>query len=300
MTDWIIRLLETPEEMQEVEQLQRLVWPGSDIDVTASTLLLTAAHNGGLVLGAYIGEKLVGMLFGFPGLYEVPDGPRPKHCSHQMGIHPDYRNMGIGFALKRAQWQMVRKQGLDRITWTYDPLLSANAHLNIAHLGAVCSTYLREAYGQMRDGLNVGLPSDRFQVDWWVNTTRVERRLGNRPRLELGLDHYEQAHIQMLYDVSLTTRVDSPVTFVRPPEDFAIPDRSMVLAEIPPDFLKLKTADFELAHAWRIFTREVFEACFNAGYLVTDFIYDTAGNRPRSLYVLTHGESTLGDLTVEK
>lgn len=298
MSDWIIRLLETPDEMQQVEQLQRLVWPGSDIDVTAAPLLLTTAHNGGLVLGAYIGEKLVGMLFGFPGLYDVPDGPRPKHCSHQMGIHPDYRNLGIGFALKRAQWQMVRKQGLDRITWTYDPLLSANAHLNIARLGAVCNTYLREAYGPMRDEMNAGLPSDRFQVDWWVNTMRVERRLSNLARRELGLDHYEQAQTPTLYEVSFPTQAGS--TLIRPPGHFGIPDGSLLLAEIPPDFLKLKAADFELALAWRLFTREMFEACFNAGYLVTDFIHDTSGERPRSLYVLTYGESTLGDLTVGK
>ena len=90
-----------------------------------------------------------------------------------------YRDSGIGFALKRAQWQMVRHQDLDHITWTYDPLLSRNAYLNIARLGAVCSTYRRSEYGEMRDGLNVGLPSDRFQVDWWLNSHRVQRRSAN-------------------------------------------------------------------------------------------------------------------------
>src|SRR5258706_5253585 len=300
MTEWTVRLLETPEEIEQVEQLQRLVWPGSDLDVVPAHVLLTAAHNGGLVLGAYIGEQLVGLLFGFPGLYEVPDGPRPKHCSHQMGVHPDYRSTGIGFALKRAQWQMVRKQGLDRITWTYDPLLSINAHLNIARLGAVCNTYLRDAYGQMRDGMNAGLSSDRFQVDWWINTIRVEQRLSRRPRRELGFDHYDQAHTRILYDVSPAARTDSPAALVCPPEDFTVPDESLLLAEIPTDFLRLKAADVELANAWRVFTRELFETCFKAGYLITDFIYDTSGQRPRSLYVLTHGESTLGDLTVAK
>jgi predicted GNAT superfamily acetyltransferase len=178
--------------------------------------------------------------------------------------------------------------------------LSANAHLNIARLGAVCNTYLREAYGQMRDEMNAGLPSDRFQVDWWVNTMRVERRLSSLARRELALDHYEQAHTPALYDVSLTAQANSPTTFIRPPGHFTITDGSLLLAEIPPDFLKLKAADFELAHAWRVFTRELFEACFNAGYLVTDFIHDTSGERPRSLYVLTYGESTLGDLTIGK
>ena len=82
-----------------------------------------------------------------------------------MGIHPDQRNSGIGFASKRAQWQMVRHQGLDHITWTYDPLLSRNAYLNIAKLGAVCNTYRRSEYGDMRDGLNVGCPPT---ASWWI------------------------------------------------------------------------------------------------------------------------------------
>ncbi len=80
---------------------------------------------------------------------------------------------------------MVRHQGLSHITWTYDPLLSRNAQLNIAKLGAVCNTYLQAEYGTLRDGLNAGLPSDRFQVDWWLRSRRVERRLSRRSRADL-------------------------------------------------------------------------------------------------------------------
>ena len=281
-----IRLLETIEEMEQVEELQRLVWPGSETDVVPAHLLITLAHNGGLVLGAYDGEKMVGLAFGFPGLYTVPDGPRPKHCSHELGVHPDYRNAGLGFALKRAQWQMVRQQGLDRITWTYDPLLSPNAHLNIARLGTVCNTYLREVYGQMRDGLNAGLPSDRFQVDWWLNTRRVERRLGRQSRPAAELAQYEAADIRALYPVTF-----SPAGWPQPPADFTIPGEALLLAEIPSDFMQLKADDFELARAWRMFSRAIFEASFSAGYIVTDFIYDKTESR--SLYVLTNGQSTL-------
>ena len=168
-----IRLLESAEDMTAVEELQRQVWPGSETDVVPAHLLVTAIHNGGLVFGAFMEERMVGFVFGFPGLEKTPDGPRAKHCSHMMGIHPLYRDAGVGYALKRAQWQIVRKQGLNHITWTYDPLISRNAYLNIARLGAVCNTYLKLEYGEMRDGLNLGLPSDRFQVDWWVNTKRV-------------------------------------------------------------------------------------------------------------------------------
>jgi predicted GNAT superfamily acetyltransferase len=282
-----IRILETAEEMEQLEELQRQVWPGSETDVIPVHLLVTLAHNGGLVLGAYEDEKMVGLLVGFVGLYDVPDGPRPKHCSHELGVLPEARNAGVGFALKRAQWQIVRQQGLDRITWTYDPLLSRNAHLNIARLGAVCNTYLRSEYGEMHDGLNAGLPSDRFQVDWWVGTRRVERRLSRHPRPALTLADFEAADAQALY------QVDSAGDFIRPPAHFTISEGPLLLAEIPSDFLQLKAANFELARAWRFFSREMFETCFSAGYLVTDFIFDKSGDLPRSFYVLTHGEATM-------
>jgi len=280
----VIRLLESPEDMTSVEELQRAVWPGSETDVVPAHMLITATHNGGLVIGAFIEDQIIGFVFGFPGIEFIPDGPRPKHCSHMMGIHPNHRDSGVGFALKRAQWQMVRHQGLDHITWTYDPLLSRNAYLNIAKLGAVCNTYRRSEYGDMRDGLNAGLPSDRFQVDWWVNTRRVELRLSKRARRPLKLENFSKADLQPLYTPS------SGISgLIQPPEHFSTLEGRLVLAEIPSDFSALKDADFSLARDWRFFSREVFETAFAAGYIVTDFVYDQS----RSFYVLANGESTL-------
>jgi len=280
----VIKLLESPEDMSSVEELQRAVWPGSETDVVPAHVFITAIHNGGLVIGAFVEHQLVGFVFGFPGLESTPDGPRPKHCSHMMGILPKHRDSGIGFALKRAQWQMVRHQGLDHITWTYDPMLSRNARLNVAKLGAVCNTYRREEYGEMRDGLNAGLPSDRFQVDWWINTRRVQTRLGKRPRHPLKLDHFSKAELQPLY-TPLTETSNLP----HPPEHFATLEGRLLLAEIPSNFNALKELDFALARDWRFFSREVFETAFAGGYIATDFIYDSG----RSFYVLSHGESTL-------
>jgi predicted GNAT superfamily acetyltransferase len=284
MSDFTIKILETPEEMTRVEDLQRAVWPGSETDVVPAHVFIAAIHNGGLVLGAFTNNQLIGFVFGFPGLETTPDGPRAKHCSHMMGIHPDHRDSGIGFALKRAQWQMVRHQGLDHITWTYDPLLSRNAFLNVAKLGAVCNTYRRSEYGDMRDGLNVGLPSDRFQVDWWINTRRVERRLSKRARGPLKLDNFSQADLQPIYSLH-----DSAGSWPRPPEHFSPLEGRLALAAIPSDFNALKDADFALARDWRFFSREIFETAFAEGYIVTDFIFD----QNRSFYVLSHGESTL-------
>jgi predicted GNAT superfamily acetyltransferase len=181
---------------------------------------------------------------------------------------------------------MVRHQGLDHITWTYDPLLSRNAYLNITKLGAVCNTYRRSEYGDMRDGLNAGLPSDRFQVDWWINTRRVDRRLGKRARRPLKLENFSKADLQPLYAVHTSRQTGG---WLRPSEHFSPPEGHIALAEIPTDFSALKDADFSLARDWRFFSREVFETAFASGYIVTDFVFD----QDRSFYVLSNGESTL-------
>ena len=283
MPEWIIHILETPEEMAAVEELQRLVWSAPDIEIVPKDILLAMVHNGGLAIGAFVGSELVGASFGFPGFYQTPDGPRLKHHSHILAVHPDWRSKGMGFALKRAQWQMVRKQGLDRITWTYDPLLSRNAHLNVARLGAVCSTYLRSEYGEMLDGLNAGLPSDRFQVDWWLNSQRVERRLSRRSRPTLDLNYFRLA------EATLLEACWNLGPIPRPPDEISSLSGTLVLVEIPYDFQALKAVDLALARDWRFYTREVFEEAFAAGYLVTDFVLDEG----RSFYVLTHGETTL-------
>jgi predicted GNAT superfamily acetyltransferase len=283
MPDWTIRVLETPIEMAAVENLQRRVWNAPDIEVVPKDLLLAAAHNGGLAIGAFVEDDLVGAVFGFPSFYSTPDGPRLKHHSHILAVHPDWCSKGIGFALKRAQWQLVRNQGMDRITWTYDPLLSRNAHLNIARLGAVCNTYRRSEYGEMQDGLNAGLPSDRFQVDWWVNTERVKRRLSRRSRPVPVLAHYRLAEATLL-----EAHLDG-VSLAQPAEGIPLLSGTLVLVEIPFNFQAVKAADLSLARDWRFYTREVFEKAFASGYLVTDFVHEDE----RSFYVMTYGETTL-------
>jgi predicted GNAT superfamily acetyltransferase len=301
----LLRVLEDPGDLIAVEDLQRQVWSGSETEIVPAHMLIAASHNGGLVIAAFDEDAdaespMVGFVYGFPGLYSTPDGPRPKHCSHMMGVLPAYRDQGIGYSLKRAQWQMVRNQGLDRITWTFDPLLSRNAHLNITRLGAVCNTYLRSVDGELRDDINTGLPTDRFQVDWWVNTERVARRLSRQARPSLDLAHFLAAGAKVLNP----SRTDadgfprpapdqspkSPETGPGTGADNAQP--AIWLVEIPADFSSLKESDPQLAIEWRLHIRAVCEDLFARGYLVTDFVY-LPGSQPRSFYVFSHGESTL-------
>jgi predicted GNAT superfamily acetyltransferase len=85
-----------------------------------------------------------------------------------------------------------------------------------------------------------------------------------------------------------------------PPKDiFQLPadesdQPSFLLVEIPADFLGMKAADAKLALEWRLHTRTIFEDLFLSGYITTDFVF-LPGTHPRSYYVLSRGESTLGD-----
>lgn len=325
MSNWFqggkyrLQIVDQPDQMTAIEELQRIVWPGSETEIVPAHLLITVANNGGFVIGAFYlevasissanlsagtnnrhippGSPLVGFVYGFPGLYQTPDGPRLKHTSHQMGVHPEHRSHGLGFALKRAQWQMVRHQGIDRITWTYDPLLSRNAYLNISKLGAVCNTYMRDVYGHLRDGLNYGIATDRLKVDWWTNSQRVNQRLSKNARGKLDLAHFLSAGAEIVNP----TRIDQnglPQTDFDEEENMTLgfikqkDAPPIILVEIPEDFLELKAKDIDLAIKWRMLLRSLLEFYFEQGYYITDFVH-LSSKTARSFYTLSDGNSTL-------
>ncbi len=287
-----IRALTTIEEVNQAEELQRQIWPGSETDVVPGHLLITIENNGGILLGAFEGDRIVGFVLGFLGVdVGSPDRvamARLKHCSHMLGVHPDYRGRGIGLELKLAQRRLVIGQGIRLVTWTYDPLQSRNAYLNIRRLGALCQRYKVDAYGAMRDSLNEGVASDRFEIDWWITSSRVEARIeGKRPPLDLA--HFLAAGARKINPASLG-KDDLP----HPPSSLEEMGPNLLLVEIPPDFDRIKQVDLELARAWREHTRALFQEAFGLGYIVTDFVYLGEEQIPRSYYLLSHGEGTLG------
>jgi predicted GNAT superfamily acetyltransferase len=191
----------------------------------------------------------------------------------------------VGYALKVAQREAVLNQGVRLITWTYDPLESKNARLNIAKLGAVCNTYIRDYYGELRDDLNRGLATDRFQVDWWVASRRIETRL-TRKRPPLQLHHYLEVGAPTINPAVWNDR-DLPVChdpIVAPP-----PDRFLV--ELPADFQTIRRADNALAMAWRLHLRSICETAFASGFTVIDYVHDP-GQQARSFYVMQRIDSS--------
>jgi predicted GNAT superfamily acetyltransferase len=263
-----------------MEGLQREVWGLDDVEIVPDHMLLTAQKNGGVVLGAFQvapegggEERLVGFVFGFVGL--TPDG-RPKHCSHIAGVIPSFQNQNVGHRLKLAQREYVLSQGLDLVTWTFDPLESRNARLNFHKLGVTCNTYVRDLYGRMRDELNVGLPSDRFQADWHVASARVADRLAG------GWTGPSLSALQAEGVPVVNPVLPGGDALPRPSQAVLPIEGDRLLVQIPARFQAVKSADLGLALAWREQTRSIFEAAFAQGYVATDLLFEAG----QSYYLL--------------
>jgi predicted GNAT superfamily acetyltransferase len=271
-----IRPIQTINEYRAAEQLQRAVWGLDEVEIVPDQVLLTAQRNGGLVLGAFDTSakgngRLVGLVFGFVGL--TAEG-KVKHCSHIAAVLPTYQNQNVGYRMKLAQREHVLAQGLDLVTWTFDPLESRNGYLNFHKLGVTCRTYLRDLYGGMRDALNAGLPSDRFQVDWHIASQRVTSLLRGE-QAGSTLAALEASGVPVL-------NPPQPGDPPRPPETTQPLEGDLALVRIPAHFQAMKSADMGLAHAWRAHTRELFEAAFAAGYSAVDLLFEGG----RSCYLL--------------
>ena len=77
-----------------------------------------------------------------------------------LGIHPDYQSMGIGKKLKEEQRKFAKEMGYDLITWTFDPLESRNAYLNVSKLYGICRYIFRKLLwrngGRLEQRITIG------------------------------------------------------------------------------------------------------------------------------------------------
>jgi predicted GNAT superfamily acetyltransferase len=245
------------------------VW--GNVGVGSEVLNVTQKY-GGVVLGAIAKGKLLGFLYAFLGRYHG----RVVHWSHMMAVEKRHRDKGLGFRMKLAHRELALQEGIKSICWTYDPLQSRNAALNIARLGARVEEYLPDCYGRFPSVLEKGLPSDRFVVNWQIGSAHVARRLRG-PLLR---------HANLNLPRINETRRNKEGFIANRGISFSFAEPRLLL-EIPTDTDEMRGRALKLARQWRLETRRMFQRAFESGCRILDFVTTGAGGDRRAFYVLS-------------
>jgi predicted GNAT superfamily acetyltransferase len=270
----IIRNISTIDEIHAVEELQRQTW--GDNDVTPMTNLVASIEVGATLMGAFDGEKLVGFVYGFVGQYHNEF----EIHSHMLAVNPEYRSHKLGEKLKWAQREEALAKGFKKMSWTFDPLQSVNAHLNLHKLGCIADEYKINYYGEgEQNELHRGIGTDRLWVTWLLDSNRVIEKL-NQKEIDSSLSQDAFSLIEFNSD-------DKPVCVSFDEKVSA----SQLLIDIPRNILKLREENLPLAHEWRTATREAFTKAFSVGYYVTDYIRNKENKKIGGGFVLKPKES---------
>lgn len=259
---FVIRDVTDPWAFRALERVQEAAWGYTDREITPGTLFRISAVTGGVVLGGYLATAPddpqalvpVGLAFGFPAVV----GGRSWHHSHLLAVHPEWRGTGLAVALKLAQRERAVRQGLTRMTWTFDPLVARNARLNLGKLGAVATSYHPDWYALEDDRLSA-FPADRLMVEWDLTQPHAQRP-APPPRGQLALEAVEYR-----------SEPGQPRLYLA---------GGRVLAEVP---LRAEALPEPVRLEWRLALREVLGSYLSRGYVVSDL----AREGERAYYVLS-------------
>lgn len=258
------RPLTTRPDCEAVVALEREIWgPRYDEAVPVALLLVTQAR-GGILIGAFDqADRMVGFVY---SLSAVKDG-RPTQWSYKLGVIEAFRNDGVGEQLKLRQRQRALELGLDLIEWTFDPMLAANAHLNLTKLGAVVREYHEDLYGRSLTPLMYrGIPTDRAVAAWHIRHDTVPRR--ETPALDrVPPANAARVRGEWLECGSVALDLDAPWLSIEIPRGY-----SAMVARAP-----------DLALAWRLVVRRLFTAYLAKGYGAVEFQFDRAHQTGRYL-----------------
>lgn len=267
------RDLTTLEEYARVVELERAIWgPGYD-DVVPVPILAVTVMRGAILIGAFDGDRMVGFVYSLPGI----KAGKPTQWSHMLGVIDEFRNAGVGRALKVLQRERTIAMGIELVEWTYDPMQAMNAHLNFARLGVVVEEYEENVYGESSSPLHRGNPTDRFVAEWWVREPHVERRIAPPGPLI--------ARSNEIVDARPVNRVEWSGDWLESVDVDLSLDARRLLVTIPTGFTDMLARNAELALAWRICTRAIFTTYFARGYRAVDFMLDRQASRGAYLLV---------------
>jgi predicted GNAT superfamily acetyltransferase len=272
----VIRDLQSFDDLQQVERVEREVWGLADIDVLPLSMAIATQAAGSIWLGAFDHDRLVGFAFGFLALEQ---GRITIH-SHMLAVQEGYRDSDIGLKLKLAQRERALAAHIPEMTWTFDPLQSKNAHFNFSKLGVVSQIYKIDFYGPETSSVLHRNGTDRLWVRWPLASRRVQDRLqGKENRAEM---------LDTISRVSPLIRFSGDGRPVRTDLQAAL-SRQRIAIEVPSDIGQLEGKDPTLAREWREETRWAFVEALKAGFFVAEFCRTVRGMQGPATYLLEKG-----------
>jgi predicted GNAT superfamily acetyltransferase len=274
-----VRELTSWPDMFAVEKLQETIWgygiPGNAFPYPARALF-EFVESGGTVGGAFIDDRLIGMSFAWLGRLRESENQVYLH-SQLVGVIQQFRAAGVGEKLKRQQMQFALSNGIDLIRWTFDPIKTKNANLNIKKLRGIVRRYLPNYYGNLTGSQNKGLPTDRFQVEWFVKSSFVD-----------NTDSVGRFDLRTINSLSVDEAGNQVLTSFE--NNLTEPDLSF---EVPLGLEEdvAKEDQFERVRQWQDGIRNCLTNYFEKGYILRDFM---KLSDDRGAYILTR--TTLDEL----
>lgn len=164
-------------DLTSASQLYRDVFGYTKPEASLNPRLLKAlAANGGSMVGAWKESgELVAFGYGFVG----HAGGETYFYSQAVVVADGLQGAGLGRRIKNEQRRLALADGLHRMRWAYNPVLSRNAHFNLSVLGAVGRWFVPDCYG---DG------ESRMVVDWDLDHTGP--KLAPQPWTEYAHDDW--------------------------------------------------------------------------------------------------------------
>lgn len=159
----IIRELASRTELVQATALYRAVFNYAQEDGGLNPRMLESLRrHSGSVLGAVdTSGEVLAFAFGWTAV-DATDG-HIYHYSQAAVVDGALQGHGVGRELKRVQAGIAARSGAHRMRWTFDPLLTRNAHFNFDVLGARGRWFHPELFGP-------GTGTDRITVDWPFTT----------------------------------------------------------------------------------------------------------------------------------
>ncbi len=258
----VIRDCATLEDYLECVAIQEETWGRAFSERVPAAILRVSQRVGGITAAAFDANgQMLGFVFGMTGV----DNDDLVHWSDMLAVRPEARGHHLGERLKQYQRRKVCALGVRRMMWTFDPLVSRNAHFNINRLGAMPVEYAENLYGMTRSALHGALPTDRFIVAWDC--------AGAAPNH--SADGVATSDVPLLNPVSNGT-----------PTLASIGDVDRVRVQIPIDVQPIIQQQPVLAARWRDITRRTIGERLAAGYRVSAFVRADEAGRSLPYYVL--------------